>query len=61
LAIVIFESAESLQAMIERRTADLEGHFAISLVDWDGVMGFPSYSVDAISGVDNSFRLVKNE
>jgi hypothetical protein len=61
LASVIFESSASLQAMIEGSEADLEGRFDIVLVDWDGVMSFPGYSVCTIPGVDNSVRLVKNE
>jgi hypothetical protein len=61
LAIVVFESSGSLQAMIEQERVDLEGHFDIVLVDWDGVLSFPGYSVCTIPGVDDSVRLVKNE
>jgi hypothetical protein len=61
LARVIFESSASLRTMIERKTADLQGRFEIDLVDWDGVMNFPGYSVCAIPSVENYFRLVKNK
>jgi hypothetical protein len=46
--------------MIERRQIDLEGIFDIHLVEWDGVMSCPGYSVSTILGVDNSANLVKN-
>jgi hypothetical protein len=59
LASVIFESAPSLQMMIGRRDVGLEGDFDIYVVEWDGVMDFPGYSVSIIPGVDNLFRLLK--
>jgi hypothetical protein len=61
LAVVIFESSASLQAMMEHETIDLEADFDIVLIDWDGVMSFPGYSVCTLSSVDNSFRLVKKK
>jgi hypothetical protein len=60
-ARVEFESSLSLQRMMEHRKIDLTGRFDIHLVDWDGVMSFPGYSVVPIPGVENSARLMKNE
>jgi hypothetical protein len=40
---------------------DLEGHFDYHLVDWDGVMVFPGYSVCTLPGVNDYVGLVKKE
>jgi hypothetical protein len=59
LARVIFESSGSFQAMIEGGQIDLGGRFDICLVDWDGVMIFPGYSVSILPGVADLVQLVK--
>jgi hypothetical protein len=60
LTAVIFESAGSLQAMMNDNTVDLEGTFDIYVVQWDGVMNFPGYSVSMIRTVDNLVGLIKS-
>jgi hypothetical protein len=57
---VIFDSGASLLPMIETKKVDLEGDFDICVVEWDGIMTFPGYSVSIIPGADNLIRLVKN-
>jgi hypothetical protein len=57
LRSVIFESGESLLKMIEIGQLDLEGNFDIWVVQCDGVVSFPGYSVSMVPGVDNLLRL----
>jgi hypothetical protein len=61
LVSVIFESGASLLAMIEGAEADLNGLFDLYVVDWDGVLNFPGYSISIIPDVDNYVQLVKND
>jgi hypothetical protein len=61
LHIVIFESGESLQRLIQGGTADLSFHYEIDICHWDGVMIFPGYSVSIIPGADDSVRLIRKK
>jgi hypothetical protein len=47
--------------MMERGEVDLEGNFDIYLIQWNGVMRFPGYSVSIVPGGDNPIRLVKTK
>jgi hypothetical protein len=58
---VTFESGASLQRTIEDGKVDLEGKFAIFVVNWDDVMSFRGYSVSVIPGTDHLVQLLKNE
>jgi hypothetical protein len=57
LTRVIFESSVSLQTMIERRQIGVRGDFDICLVEWDGVISFPGYSVSSIPDVDRNLTI----
>jgi hypothetical protein len=47
--------------MLEGGEVDLAGTLDVYLIEWDGVMSFPGYSVSIIPGLDNYARLVKTE
>jgi hypothetical protein len=55
---VIFESAESLRIMIQAGIIDL-GRKCEILIGKSAI--FPGYSLEVCEGVENHFRLVKNE
>jgi hypothetical protein len=60
LGHVIFESARSLQVMMETCQVDLTPNFAISIADSDCDLNFPGYFVDTQSpDADDLMHLVK--
>jgi hypothetical protein len=60
LTSVVFESGASLLAMIERKEVYLKGLFDVYLVEWDGLLSFPGYSVSIIPNVNNYVQLVND-
>jgi hypothetical protein len=58
LETVVFESANSLRAMIEAGIADLNRNFGIAIVECDCELDFAGYSVDDSRAVDGFVHLV---
>jgi hypothetical protein len=56
---VIFESASSLQRMVEGGKADLSRRIDIQILDSDCALTFPGYSVEMVHAGDVVIRLVK--
>jgi hypothetical protein len=56
---VIFETGESLLAMIECGESDLNFNFDLYVCEWDGVLSFPGYCVSIIPDQANFVQLVK--